>query len=523
MQSGTGGPRTSARRRPRAAAVGLLALAALTLVSCGSAKRPAAGAPRGGGGPGWLAPNADLSNTRWIGGPIDAASVSRLALAWRQAMNTVATPLVADGVVYTQDTNAAVYALDLARGTVRWKATFTEAEGSMASGPNGVAIGDGRIYGATETRAFALDVRTGRRIWMRTLVGDKYQGIDIAPAYANGTVYLSTVPTRAGGADYGPGARGVVWALDGATGRPRWSWASVESNLWGDPKDNAGGGVWHTPSVEAGGIYVGVGNPGPAPGTRGHPWGSSRPGPNRWTDSIVKLDPRSGRVLWARQVLQHDLYDWDLECPVILARANGRPIALAGGKMGFVYAFDRADGRMLWKRSVGLHNGHDLDGLRSIRGTDRSRAPRRVLPGVLGGVVSQMAADRDTLYVPVNNLWTVFQPEVIGAQQGFGAGTGEIVAIDLATGRVRWDRKLPSSIYGAATVVNDLVFTVAYNGEIYALRTDTGTTAWKAQLPDGTNAPLGVAGDTLFVNPNMPFNNNQPIELRAYRLRRAAG
>jgi outer membrane protein assembly factor BamB len=518
------------RRVTTLAAIGLAL--ALALGACGGGAhrhaRPATTqaamaippAPQeGGSSAGWLAPNGDLANTRWISGPIDAATVGRLAPVWKLPANTVATPVVADGIVYTQDTSATVYAVDLASGRLHWKATFSEAEGSTASGPNGVTLGDGHVYGATETTAFALDARTGRRVWLHPLVTSNVQGIDMAPAYANGTLYVSTVPTRAGGADYGAGARGVMWALDGATGRPRWSWDNVEAGLWGDPRQNAGGGVWHTPAIEPDGIYLGIGNPGPAPGSRGHPWGSSRPGPNRWTDSLVKLDPRTGRFLWGRQVLAHDLYDWDLECPPILARAGKRPIVVAGGKMGFVYAFDRASGKLLWKRSVGLHNGHDADGPRSQYGTDRSRAPRKVLPGVLGGVVSQMAADRDTVYVPVNNLFSVFGPESIVTTQGFGDGKGELVALDLATGRVRWDRRLPSSVYSAATVSNDLVFTATYRGVVYALRTDTGAVAWTASLPDGSNGPLGVAGDTLFAPSDIPFSNEQAIEVVAYRLR----
>ena len=304
-------------------------------------------------------------------------------------------------------------------------------------------------------------------------------------------------------------------------GRPRWSWATVPRDLWGHPELNAGGGLWYTPSFDGrGGVYVGTGNPGPLPGTRRYPWGASRPGPNRWTNSVVKLDVRTGRVLWARQVLPHDLYDWDLECPVILASAHGRALAIAGGKMGFVYAFDREDGTLVWKRSVGLHNGHDRDNLRALRGTDRSTAPRRVLPGVLGGIETPMAADRDTVYVPVNNLWALYGPDSILTVQGFGGGRGEVVALDLATGRVRWDRRLPSSVYGAATVMNDLVFTSTYEGSVWALKKATGEIAWHGRLPDGTNGTVGVAGDTLFAFPNQPFGNNQPIAMFAYRLRR---
>jgi outer membrane protein assembly factor BamB len=503
-------PTRTGRRLPAAAAVlvGLVAVAA-----CGSAKRADA-PPQNGGGPGWLAPNGDLSNTRRVNGPIDAASVSRLRFAWRRDMNAVATPLVSRGIVYTQDVNGTAFAVELAHGRALWTRRFSAAEGATQTGPNGLALGDGRVYGSTTTVVYALDQKTGRLVWRRRIVRGR-EGIDVAPAYADGTLYVSTNPGPSG---YGSGVRGVVWALDGASGRPRWSWATTEPGLWGHPELNGGGGLWYTPGLDGrGGIYLGTGNPGPIPGARGHPWGASRPGANRWTDSLVKLDARTGRFLWARQVLAHDIYDWDFEAPVVLVRAGGRALAIGAGKMGWVYAFDRDSGALVWKRSVGVHNGHDRDNLRALRGTDRSRAPRRVLPGVFGGVETPMAADRTTLYVPVVNHGTIYGPEAISG--AFGPNDGEIVAIDLASGTVRWDRRLPSPAYGAATVVNDLVLTTTEDGSIWALRKTTGAIVWHARLPDGTNGPLAVAGDTLLVFPNIPFGNDQPIAMWAYRLR----
>lgn len=508
----------SGRRLPAAAAV-LVSLVALG--ACGSAKHADADRPpQDGGGPGWLAPNGDLSNTRRVSGPIDAASVSRLAFAWRSDMNAVATPIVSHGTIYTEDVNGAAYAVELAHGRRLWKQQFSAAEGSTQTGPNGVAVGDGRVYGSTTTIVYALDQRTGRRIWTRRIVRG-HEGIDVAAVYADGTLYISTSPGPSG---YGAGVRGIVWALDGASGRPRWSWATTEPGLWSHPEINGGGGLWYPPSLDGrGAIYFGTGNPGPVPGARGYPWGASRPGPDRWTDSIVKLDARTGRLRWARQVLPHDLYDWDLEAPVVLVSSHGRPLAIAAGKMGFVYAFDRTTGALVWKRSVGQHNGHDRDNLRAIDGNDRSTAARQVLPGIFGGVETPMAADRDTLYVPTVNVASAFGPEQIGPAKAprppHVAHPGEIVALDVATGGVRWDRTLPSPVYGAATVVNDLVFTTTEEGTIYALRKATGAIAWQARLPDGTNGPLAVAGDTLLVFPNIPFGNDQPIAMFAYRLR----
>jgi outer membrane protein assembly factor BamB len=497
------------------------ALLAAAVGACGATQQHDPGPLQNGGGPGWRAPNGDLSGTRWVSSSIDARSVSRLSKVWSVPVPSSysTTPVISGGVVYTEDFASTVYAIDLATGRVRWRRTASAADGgNSGGGPNGVAVGDGRVYGTTAWIAFALDVRTGRTLWKRRVIRDLTEGIDMAPAYANGTLLVSTVPSNSIKGIYAGGARGIVWALDGATGRPRWHWDTVPRELWGNASVNSGGGMWYTPSVEPGGVYLSTGNPGPVPGTKRYPWGSSRPGPNRWTDSIVKLDPRTGKLLWARQPWPHDLYDWDLECPAVLVRARGRSLAIVAGKMGFVYAFDRSDGRLAWKRSVGVHNGHDRDNLRSMSGRDLSTAPRRVLPGNLGGVETPMAADGGTLYVPVVNGWSRYGlDEIVGNESPESAG-GELVALDLATGRVKWDRKLPSSPYGSATVTNDLVFTTTYDGTVWALRTDSGKVAWKTELPFSTNAPVAVAGDALITAASLPYEGREAVQVVAYRL-----
>ena len=76
-------------------------------------------------------------------------------------------------------------------------------------------------------------------------------------------------------------------------------------NLWGKPALNSGGGLWDPPSFDsAGNLYLGIANPGPigqGPWPRGYPWGTSRPGPDLYTDSVVKLS-RHGKLLWYYQL-----------------------------------------------------------------------------------------------------------------------------------------------------------------------------------------------------------------------------
>lgn len=470
--------------------------------------------PRPGGAPStttWTAPNADLHNTRHVGGPIEAATVSGLRRAWTMPLTFgyAATPVVSGGVAYTQDLNSNVYAIELKSGEVLWSAKLEEAD----IGPNGVNVADGRVYGATQRSAFALDQKTGKQLWSRLIALHPGDAIDMAPGYKDETVYVSTAVAS-------PGAVGTLWAMDAATGRAKWKWAQVPEDLWGHPEVNAGGGLWHPPAFDdQGGLYISIANPLPFPGTKEAPWGASRPGANKWNNSIVKLDARTGKFLWGNQVLPHDIYDWDLECPVILARANGRRIALSSGKMGIVYAFDADTGKLLWKRPVGRHSGHDDDNLMAMHGRgDEIELPAKLLPGTWGGVESQMASDGTTVYVPVNNLWLILSSQTEARQQEITEGTGEIVAIDIASGQVKWDRKLPHSVYGAATVANDLVFTTTYEGKVWALNTATGETEWSSQMPAGSFSPVSVSNDMLITAANVALEDGQEPQIVAYRL-----
>ncbi len=74
-------------------------------------------------------------------------------------------------------------------------------------------------------------------------------GVDIQPVVADGLVIASSVPISIGGI-YAPGDRGVVSALDAATGEVRWSFDTVDGDLWGHPEVNSGGGAWYPPVVD---------------------------------------------------------------------------------------------------------------------------------------------------------------------------------------------------------------------------------------------------------------------------------
>ena len=475
----------------------------------------------------WSLPGADLENSRDVGGSINASNVSTLGVAWTVPITAhgafgayATTPVVANGVLYTEDLDSKVQAINLTSGKVIW----THKYNSPNEGPNGVTFANGNLYGATNRAAFALDAATGKQLWTRTLIRNAKEGIDMAPGYNDGTVYVSTVPGNTN-TFYAGNGQAVLWAMDASTGATKWKFDEVPANLWSSAHKNinSGGGLWNPPTFDPqGNLYIGVSNPAPFTGSAKFPWGSSRPGPNLYTDSIVKLNAQTGKLIWHYQLTPHDIYDWDLENSPILATANGRQIVIDAGKAGIIVAVDRRSGKLVWKRSVGVHNGHGNDHILAENGDfSKLHIPETVEPGDLGGVESQLASNGTTVFAAVNNLpWKYKSQGLAGISPAvpFSKGTGEVVAVDEATGKIRWDHKLPSSAYGAATIANNVVFTTTFDGTLYALSEITGDVLWKTKLSAGTNAPVGVVGDTVVTAASFPSSSRQRALIIAYRL-----
>src|SRR3954471_8191319 len=106
----------------RVAGVSLLVAASLLVVACGggsstsSSSSTTTSTPRSTS---WSLPGADLQNSRAVGGPINASDVSTLGVAWTVPITATGafggyatTPVVAKGVLYTQDLASNVEAID---------------------------------------------------------------------------------------------------------------------------------------------------------------------------------------------------------------------------------------------------------------------------------------------------------------------------------------------------------------------------------------------------------------------------
>jgi outer membrane protein assembly factor BamB len=130
-----------------------------------------------------------------------------------------------------------------------------------------------------------------------------------------------------------------------------------------------------------------------------------------------------------------------------------------------------------------------------------------------------MAAANGRVFVPVVDL--CMRGSAVGyvplSRVDPSRGTGELVALDVQTGRRLWRRRFPQPDFGCATVSGDVVFTSTFDGTVYGLADDDGSVLWKERLPAGINACPSVADGTLLVAGGIPLPGRGRPELVALR------
>jgi PQQ-dependent dehydrogenase (methanol/ethanol family) len=349
---------------------GAAALAALGAAT--HAEAPAPGAPQAAqaGNVNWSLHNVDLHNSRFS--PLDSintSNVSRLASKWSIDLPgtdniSQSTPLVVDGVMYF-NAGSKLYAVDAGSGKQLWTLQVDPPFPGSGRGPT---YGDGRIYAYGRSVLYAVDAKTGKIVESfankgRLLVADAaiqfkqlkhdatgYQLL-APPTYHDKTLYAALALSE----NHIPG--GLVVAFDAATGAVKWAFKTIpqgpEDDGWEIAKETwkggsrPGGGIWTQPAIdpELGMIYVNAGNPSPDYD------GSARKGINLFTNSILALNMRTGKLVWHYQAIHHDIWDWDLVTGPVLfdVTIGGKPVkaVASGGKNCLMYMWNRETGKPL--------------------------------------------------------------------------------------------------------------------------------------------------------------------------------
>jgi alcohol dehydrogenase (cytochrome c) len=331
----------------------------------------------------------------------------------------------------------------------------------------------------------------------------------MAPIAWSGLVFVG----NAGGDNFG--VTGRIYALDAATGRTVWQFNTIPQSgpareTWTKASaDNppSGGATWTSYALDEtnGILYVSTGNP--APDFQA----DLRPGANLYSNSLLALESKTGKLIAYVQPIGLDFHDWDLSAaPALITTRSGRPFVAAGAKDGYIYNIDRAavkatagdqpDAQALAVRSKALTTTRE--NAETPLSTERMT---RFCPGIQGGIEWNGPAYHPGLGLLYANAidWCTsvrLKPaaEVKGApgmpwtgahdpENPFGVldpverSRGWITAADAESGEVRWKVQMPKPmVAGITATAGGLVFTGDVDGNVLAYDAATGKELWRS-------------------------------------------
>ncbi len=424
------------------------------------------------------------------------------------------TPIVVDGVMYTETGDNHVQAWDAVSGKQLWSYSPKLEFSNLCCGEQsrGVAVAYGKVFAAQlDGHVVALDARTGAVLW-KTDHKDAlpepayFYSFTMAPQIYNGMVLVGNA-----GAEWP--TRGFVEALDVNTGKVIWRFSTTAApnepggKTWaGDSWKFGGGSVWNTPAIDPKNdlIIFATGNPNPDLD------GQTRKGDNAYTDSIVAIHGKTGKLAWWNQQVPHDLWDYDACAPVVLfdlvdAKGKVIPVAAEMGKVGWGFIVNRLTGKLIRKTEpfVTIYPNQ-------FRIPDET--PTVYVPGNKGGAMwsppaySPITKNLYTMGINEAHIFTlrplpeIYKPgtPIRGQYSGGSMATdlktfppnGTFSAIDMTTGKITWQYKSERPMYGGAlATASNLVFTGEMNGNFDAFDAKTGELLWQYQLGAGVCTP----------------------------------
>ena len=170
---------------------------------------------------------------------------------------------------------------------------------------------------------------------------------------------------------YTGNGQGILHALNAETGEKVWQFDTVPEDLWGNKEINSGGGLWHPPAFDdEGSDVLRRRQPGAVPRHQGVPVGLEPPGQQRAHELDHQGRRGDGRGDLDEPGPPHDIYDWDLHLPPVLAdTADGQQIvAQPPARWATSTRSTARAASSLWKTAVGKHNGHDNDNELALAG-----------------------------------------------------------------------------------------------------------------------------------------------------------
>ena len=473
---------------------------------------------------GWLMYRRDYTNSGYVPfNEINASNVANLKQVWdfKSGLDVghEAPPIVNGDYLFITGPKGKLYAFEATTGKPLWKYEHDLADTGLKTVccdivNRGVALYGNNVYVATlNNDVVALDAKTGKTVWKNKLEKpDVGYAMTLAPLVVKDKVVVGV-----SGGEYG--GRGYVTALDAKTGKQTWKRFTVPApgepggDTWPKGAYKTGGGAaWLTGSYDADtdSLFWGVGNPGP--------WlATLRPGDNLYTDSVIALDPATGKVKWHYQYTPHDTWDYDGTNEQVLTDISyggkSYKALVSASRNGWFYAIDRTNGKLIYAEKFAKATSvkEFKDGKPVTDDTLRPDIDKEVFtcPSFLGGKnwwPISVSPDTHYAYVPtLHTCMTIKGAPGLAYKAGLpylgesfkvlhdpdNKNWGSVQAIDVNTGKQVWTfaSELPWNS-GMLSTAGGLVFSGSADGYLYAFDAKTGKVLWKS--PQATSGFLGV-------------------------------
>ncbi len=450
----------------------------------------------------WTYVDHDFSGTRYSSlSQITPANVKQLtkvcSYTFPEKVPSESAPIVAAGVLYLTSDHYTV-ALDAADCRVIWSYQWIPRDTDSVHPHRGAALAEGMIIrGTGDDYLIALDAEGGSLLWANQIADPKAGYFISMPPLVNGNlIYIGPAGSERAGS-------GWVGAFSLSDGKPVWRFNIIPqdgepgADTWGpnpEARKHAGGATWTPLSYDAEKdlLFVSGGNPAP------DFYDDARPGANLYTNSMIALNGKTGKLEWYNQFIPHDIDDYDVTHVNPIFKANSHTYIASTGKDGMLRVVDRDTHKVVY----GVPFTTRVNAEAPI-----SNTPIRVCPGTLGGDEWNSGAYSPKLsliVVPSNDQWCSMvmkdkePPSVEEANAGvknyFGGpinhgplseARGRLTGFDAASGKERWHYESPTPmVAGVVVTASDLVFTGEVGGYFDAIDAKSGSVLLHQNLSD---------------------------------------
>jgi alcohol dehydrogenase (cytochrome c) len=479
----------------------------------------------------WITINHDIYGTRYSNQTvINKENVGNLQFKWRLIHNVEIQdpPIIIGGKGYVQDYAGNIIAFDNENGKVLWKV-------HAGTGPTmGLTFNSGIVFASTGYNAtvVAVNATDGKIIWQSPSLGNPKMGYSIPSVPIIWKDFVVVGSAAGGDVANGVGfVQGNITALNITDGKIIWN-RQTTTGEWVKhgkaPPFNGDASAWSDGSLdpETGIIYLPLGSPSPNfnASTRAYT-------PNLYANHMVSVNITNGNIVWATPFIDYgtvlpvkvpDTHDWDTSWGSSISKVtfdNGtqKKIIIGHDKMGNIMAMDASTGKEIWWNTLGTQN--NTDAIPSTHGS-----------GMIWsyGIFNYHAIDNsdNTLYITATNRGVNYFTDIDGGgREGGGVAghriaaphtieqgllNGTIAAMDLKTGKVKWQYKTEFPPRVSPLVTNNVLFagyipfsenikenshhvTTTKSGIILALDKQTGKKLWEFNV----HAPISPVGPSI--------------------------